>query len=80
MKRWGALFLSFLLVLGIIGCAGQQPEEAATYQIFVLANQQSAAGADAIVGEAVELDIEEDAPLEEKAVRMFERRNLFGQF
>lgn len=72
MKRRGALFLSFLLVLGIIGCAVQQPEEAATYQIFVLANQQSAAGADAIVGEAVELDIEEDAPLEEKAVAVVE--------
>lgn len=72
MKRRGALFLSFLLVLGIIGCAVQQPEEAATYQIFVLASQQSAAGADAIVGEAVELDIEEDAPLEEKAVAVVE--------
>ena len=35
MKRRGALFLSFLLVRGIIGGAVQQPEEAATNQIFV---------------------------------------------
>lgn len=66
------LLLAALLVLGAAGCVAAQPEKETGYQIYQLANPQSAAGADAITAVLTALPVAEDAPLEERAQAIVE--------
>ena len=67
MRRGIAALLAVLLALGAAGCAAPQTEETGGYYIYRLADQQSAAGADAIAAAYMDLDVAEDASLEEQA-------------
>ncbi len=72
MRKWMGLLLAALLVLGAAGCVAAQPEKETGYQIYQLANPQSAAGADAITAVLTALPVAEDAPLEERAQAIVE--------
>ena len=67
MRRGIAALLAVLLALGAAGCAAPQTEETGGYYIYRLADQQSAAGADAIAAAYMDLDVAEDASLEKQA-------------
>ena len=72
MRKGMGLLLAALLVLGAAGCVAAQPEKETGYQIYQLANPQSAAGADAITAVLTALPVAEDAPLEERAQAIVE--------
>ena len=66
MRKWMAALLAAAAMLAA-GCAQQQEPERTAYLVYQLSDPQGAAGADAIVPVAVELDIADNASLEEKA-------------
>ena len=73
MRRAAAVLLAVLAALWACGCAGGQGEAEADDVVYLLSDQQSAAGADAIVPVRTELNVAEDAPLEERAAAVVER-------
>lgn len=72
MRRELAALLAALLGLGAVGCAPQQPEDGGDCALYLLADQQDAAGADAIQAVYVDLDVAADAPPEERAAAVVE--------
>lgn len=72
MRRWCAAGLAVLLVLAAAGCAGRQTDKEKDYLLYLMADRQSAAGADAIAPVYTSLEVAEDAPLEERAAAVVE--------
>ena len=74
MRRAIALLLLVQLALCAASCAAQPAQqEEGDYVVYLLADRQSAAGADAIRPVRTDLDVAEDAPLVEKAEAVVNR-------
>ena len=72
MRRWIAAGLAAALALAVCGCGRRQQENEGDYLLYLLADPQSAAGADAIVPRRMDLDVAEDASVEERAAAVVE--------
>ena len=73
MRRGWVLLLVAIVALGVAGCSVQKAETGEVYQIYLLTDFQSAAGADAISPVSVELDVSQNATLEERASAVVEK-------